>query len=111
APAHTLHRLPDSLSLEQGAMVEPLAVACHDVRIGEVAAGDYVVVQGGGPIGVLIALVARSKGARVAISEVNPFRLKLAGELGLNAVDARNIDLVEFVNSETGGAGAEAVFE
>ena len=111
APAHTLHRLPDSLSLEHGALVEPLAVACHDVRMGEVAAGDYVVVQGGGPIGVLIALVARSKGARVAISEVNPFRLKLAGELGLNAVNAREVGLVEYVNSETGGAGADVVFE
>ena len=89
APAHTLHRLPESLSLEHGALIEPLAVACHDVRMGEVAGGDYVVVQGGGPIGVLIALVARSKGARVAISEVNPFRLKLAAELGLNAVTLR----------------------
>jgi len=110
-PAHTLHRLPDSLSLEQGALVEPVAVACHDVRMGEVAAGEYVVVQGGGPIGVLIALVARSKGARVVISEVNPFRLKLAAELGLNAVNPRETDLVEFVNRETGGAGADAVFE
>ena len=110
-PAHTLHRLPDSLSLEQGALVEPVAVACHDVRMGEVKAGEYVVVQGGGPIGVLIALVAKSKGARVVISEVNPFRLKLAGELGLDAVNAREIDLVEFVNRETAGAGADVVFE
>src|SRR5205814_5615378 len=111
APAHTLHRLPDSLSLEHGALVEPLAVACHDVRMGEVKAGEYVVVQGGGPIGVLIALVAKSKGARVVISEVHPFRLKLAGELGLDVVNAREIDLVEFVNRATGGAGADVVFE
>ena len=39
-PAHTLHRLPDELSLEQAALIEPLAVACHDVRLGEVAAED-----------------------------------------------------------------------
>ena len=110
-PAHTLHRLPDALSLEQGALVEPVAVACHDVRMGEVKKGEFAVVQGGGPIGILIALVARSKGARVAISEVNPFRLKLAAELGLRAVNAREIDLVEFVAAETGGAGADVVFE
>jgi (R,R)-butanediol dehydrogenase/meso-butanediol dehydrogenase/diacetyl reductase len=110
-PAHTLHRLPASLSLEQGAMVEPLAVACHDVRLGEVKAGEYVVVQGGGPIGVLIALVAKSKGARVVISEVNPYRLKLAAELGLDTVNARETDMVEFVTQQTGGAGADVVFE
>jgi len=110
-PAHTLHHLPDSLSLEQGALVEPVAVACHDVRLGEVKSGEYVVVQGGGPIGVLIALVARHKGARVIISEVNPFRLKLAAELGLTAVNPREVDMVEMVNRETGDAGADVVFE
>lgn len=110
-PAHTLHRLPESLSLEQGALVEPIAVACHDVRLGEVKSGDYVVVQGGGPIGVLIALVAQNKGAKVVITEVNPFRLKLAAELGLTAVNGRETDLVEFVNAQTGGAGADVVFE
>jgi Threonine dehydrogenase and related Zn-dependent dehydrogenases len=81
-PAHTLHRLPDNLSLEQGALIEPIAVACHDVRLGEVKSGEFVVVLGGGPIGVLVACVARNEGARVVVSEVNPFRLKLAADLG-----------------------------
>jgi 2-desacetyl-2-hydroxyethyl bacteriochlorophyllide A dehydrogenase len=110
-PAHTLHRLPASLTLEQGALVEPIAVACHDVRMGEVTAGDLVVVQGGGPIGLLIALVARSAGARVLISEINPFRLRLASSLGLTAVDPIQTDMVEQVNEATGGAGADVVFE
>jgi (R,R)-butanediol dehydrogenase/meso-butanediol dehydrogenase/diacetyl reductase len=110
-PAHTLHRLPDNLSLEQGALVEPLAVACHDVRLGGVKAGEFVVVLGGGPIGVLVASVAKNEGARVVISEVNPFRLKLAADLGLVAVDPREVDLVKFVHAETGGAGADVVFE
>jgi (R,R)-butanediol dehydrogenase / meso-butanediol dehydrogenase / diacetyl reductase len=81
------------------------------VRMGEVKSGDYVVVQGGGPIGVLIALVAQSKGAKVVISEVNPYRLRLAADLGLTAVNARETDLVEFVNARTNGAGADVVFE
>jgi Threonine dehydrogenase and related Zn-dependent dehydrogenases len=110
-PAHTLHRLPDSLSLEQGALIEPLAVACHDVRMGELKAGEYAVVQGGGPIGLLIALVARSAGARVIVTEVNPFRIQLAQELGLDVVNPRETDLVELVNDQTGGAGADVVFE
>ena len=110
-PAHTLHRLPDRLSLAQGALIEPLAVACHDVRLGEVQAGEFVVVQGGGPIGVLVALVAKSAGARVVVTEVNPFRIKLAGELGLETADPRETDVAELVNDRTGGAGADVVFE
>lgn len=110
-PAHTLHRLPDGLSLEIGAMVEPVAVACHDVRVGAVQPGEFVVVQGGGPIGTLIALVARHEGARVILTEVNPFRLQLAGELGIEAVDPSATDIVALVERETGGAGADVVFE
>ncbi|MCX6635221.1 MAG: alcohol dehydrogenase catalytic domain-containing protein [Acidobacteria bacterium] len=110
-PAHTLHRLPDSLSLREAALIEPLAVACHDVRLGDVKAGEYVVVQGGGPIGALVAMVAAQAGARVLVSEINPFRLQLAARLGLRAVDPNQVDLVEMVTQETGGAGADVVFE
>ncbi len=110
-PAHTLHRLPENLSFELGALIEPLAVACHDVRLSELKAGEYAVVQGGGPIGMLIALVAKATGARVLISEVNPFRLALARELGLEAVSPLEVDLVETVTAATGGAGADVVFE
>ncbi|MGC4052098.1 MAG: alcohol dehydrogenase catalytic domain-containing protein [Paludibaculum sp.] len=110
-PAHTLHRLPENLSFEQGALIEPIAVACHDVRLGEVKAEEFVVVQGGGPIGMLIALVARAAGARVLISEINPFRLALARDLGLDAVNPMEVDLVAQVNGQTAGAGADVVFE
>jgi 2-desacetyl-2-hydroxyethyl bacteriochlorophyllide A dehydrogenase len=110
-PAHTLHRLPANLSLEQGALIEPIAVACHDVRLGEVKAGEFVVVLGGGPIGVLVACVAKNEGARVIVSEVNPFRLKLAASLGLETVNPKETDLIALVNSETRGAGADVVFE
>jgi (R,R)-butanediol dehydrogenase/meso-butanediol dehydrogenase/diacetyl reductase len=110
-PAHTLHRLPDNLSFERGALIEPIAVACHDVRLAEVKAAEFVVVLGGGPIGLLVACVAKNEGARVIVSEVNPFRLKLAGDIGLETVNPRETDLVALVNSETGGAGADVVFE
>ncbi len=110
-PAHTLHRLPDNLTFEQGAMIEPIAVACHAVRLGAVKAGEFAVVQGGGPIGLLVASVARNEGARVIVSEVNPFRLKLAVSIGLETVNPSETDLAALVNSETGGAGADVVFE
>jgi (R,R)-butanediol dehydrogenase / meso-butanediol dehydrogenase / diacetyl reductase len=106
-----LHRLPDPLPLQKGALVEPLAVACHDVRRGQVKQGDYVVVQGGGPIGTLIALVARTIGARVLISEINPYRLRVALDLGFDAVNPQAIDLPEYVTTATETAGADVVFE
>ncbi len=110
-PAHTLHRLPEGLSLRHAAMVEPIAVACHDVRMGEVKGTDYAVVIGGGPIGMLIALVARARGAQVLLVEVNPFRLRLARELGIDAVTPAEADIAALVTERTGGAGADVVFE
>ena len=110
-PAKTLHRLPESLSLKEGALIEPIAVACHDVRLGEVKAGEYAVILGGGPIGALIALVAQQKGARVLVSEMNPFRIKLLQGFGIEVVNPAEVDLVAHVETATGGAGADVVFE
>ena len=110
-PAHTLHCLPDSMPLDLAALIEPLAVACHDVRLSEAKEGEYLVVQGGGPIGTLIALVARASGAQVVISEVNPFRLDLARELGFQAINPKEIDLPKHVMEQTDTAGADIVFE
>ena len=110
-PAHTLHRLPEALPLREAAMIEPVAVACHDVRMGEVRPGEHAVILGGGPIGVLIALVAREQGGHVLLAEVNPFRLALARELGIDAVNPGDVDLPALVNDRTAGAGADVVFE
>ena len=110
-PAHTLHRLPEGLGLREGAMVEPVAVACHDVRMSELREGEFAAVIGGGPIGILVALVARARGARVLMAEVNAFRLKLARDLGIEAVNPLETDLPALVNQRTGGAGADVVFE
>jgi 2-desacetyl-2-hydroxyethyl bacteriochlorophyllide A dehydrogenase len=110
-PAHTLHRLPDSLALREGAMVEPVAVACHDVRMSDLKDGEFAAVIGGGPIGILVALVAQARGARVVMAEVNAFRLQLARDLGLDAINPLETDLPQLVNERTGGAGADVVFE
>ena len=61
-PARLLVRVPDELSLKHAALAEPTAVAVHDVRRGGVTTGDQVVVIGGGPIGILIGLVAAPRG-------------------------------------------------
>ena len=109
--ASTLFRLPGELSLEHGALIEPLAVACHDVRLGEVQPGENVVVIGGGPIGMLVAMVAKHAGGNVIVSEVNPFRVAKAKELGLEAVNPVEVDLDALIQDRTDGIGADVVFE
>ncbi len=110
-PAYTLHVLPEGLSLQLGALIEPLAVACHDVRLGELKAVENVVVLGGGPIGVLIALVAKHKKANVLLSEPNKQRTTLCQSFGLEVVDPLHTDLVKATEAFTGGAMADVVFE
>ena len=110
-PAYALHRIPAKLSMKHAALIEPLAVACHDARLADLRADDQVVVLGGGPIGMLVALVARHAGARVIVSEINPYRVELARNLGFEAVNPSETDLVELVMRRTKGRGADIVFE
>jgi 2-desacetyl-2-hydroxyethyl bacteriochlorophyllide A dehydrogenase len=109
-PVERLLRVPDSLSDDHAALIEPLAVATHDVRRADVQTQDAVLVFGGGPIGTLIALVARQRGARVAVAEVNPFRVEMLDKLGLQPVGPGQ-DVVRFAEEWTGGDGVDVAFE
>ncbi|MBE1588826.1 2-desacetyl-2-hydroxyethyl bacteriochlorophyllide A dehydrogenase [Nonomuraea angiospora] len=110
-PAATLVRLPDSLPLDRAALVEPTAVAVHDVGRARVRDGERVVVVGGGPIGILIALVARATGAEVRVVELSGHRRILAQKLGLTAWNPAAEDVPELVRQWTGDAGADVAFE
>ncbi len=109
--ARTLHKLPKSVSLKQGALIEPLAVACHDVARARLVAGEKAVIIGGGPIGQLVAQVAKSTGADVLISEVNESRLAFAKGNGILTVNPVEQNLSEYVSEWTEGKGADVVFE
>lgn len=109
--ARTLVRLPTSLPIDIGALVEPTAVAVHDVRRATLQEGERALVVGGGPVGLLVALVARSVGADVAILEINPFRYGVAAELGFRVLDPTMEDVAAFVAAWTGDAGVDAAFE
>jgi len=110
-PAFTLHKLKEETDLKLAALIEPLSVACHDVRRGRLQKGETAVVLGGGPIGLLVAMVAKSKGADVVISEVNEIRIKMAEEMGFEVVNPVKTDLVEYVEKKTNGGLADVVFE
>jgi 2-desacetyl-2-hydroxyethyl bacteriochlorophyllide A dehydrogenase len=108
--ADRIIKVPDSLSDDHAAVMEPLAIATHDVTRAKVQPGDAVLVFGGGPIGALIALVSRHRGARVIVSEVNPYRVELLKSLGIDVVGP-GVDVVKFANDWTGGEGVDVAFE
>jgi 2-desacetyl-2-hydroxyethyl bacteriochlorophyllide A dehydrogenase len=109
-PVARLLKVPPALSDDHAALIEPLAVATHDVRRAGVAAGDAVMVFGGGPIGTLIALVCRHRGARVAVVEINPFRCEMLRGLGFEVVGP-DLDPVRFAGAFSGGDGVDVAFE
>ena len=109
-PTTSLLHVPDSLSDDHAALIEPLAVATHDVSRAQVKPGDAVVVFGGGPIGCLIALVCRHRGARVKVVEVNRFRLDMLKGFGLETIGP-DVDVKRAVDEWTAGDGADVVFE
>lgn len=110
-PAYTLHALPEGLSLAHGAFIEPLSVACHDVKIGRVKQDENCLVIGGGPIGTLIAYVLKEKGAKVMISEVNESRLEMLQSLGFNTVNPIKENITDRISEWTNEAMMDCVFE
>ncbi|NOZ49697.1 MAG: alcohol dehydrogenase catalytic domain-containing protein [Chloroflexi bacterium] len=108
-----LHRLPDSISYIEGALLEPLAVCVHAVRRAESALGDRAVIFGDGAIGLLTLQVARLAGmTTVYLVGKKEARLDMARSLGAAAVvDGLKEDPVAFIQAETGGMGVERAFE
>lgn len=106
-------RLPDGVSYEQGALIEPTAVAAYGVERGNVAAGDRVLVTGAGPIGALAALCARAAGAaEVFISEPNAARRARAEALDVATVlDPTATDVPAALRDATGGLGIDVAIE
>ncbi|MGP3989789.1 zinc-dependent alcohol dehydrogenase [Streptomyces sp. 3N207] len=110
-PEKVLVRLPESLRLDHAALLEPVAVAVHDVRRAALRRGEKAVVIGGGPIGLLIAVVARHRGVQVVIAELDAARRATAAGLGFEVLDPAAVDQAAWVEEWTAGAGADAVFE
>ncbi len=111
---YQLNPLPDSLSFEEGAIAEPAATAVRAVALGQVKPGDVAFVVGGGPIGQLVAMVARAAGAReVYLSEPSPLRRELAGRNAepTRLIDPRQEHAVSVVREATDGVGADVSFE
>lgn len=111
--ADFLHKLPDELSYEEGALLEPLSVGVHAMRRGRISQGDTVLISGLGPIGILAGVAAKMFGATTVIgTDVVPFRLDVAKQLGFDgAIHAQSEDVSEAIARLTGGQGITALIE
>lgn len=95
----------------RAAWAEPLAVAVHSVGRAEMTGDETILIFGAGPIGILVALVARHSGAgRIVIVEPNPNRRRVAVDLGFDMVPVDS-DPVTWFRSSNGGEGADVVFD
>ena len=113
APNYALHRLPDGVPDEVGALIEPLSVAVHAVRRGRVAPGDVVAIVGAGMIGMGVLAAARAAGAgQVYVVEQLGSRRERAASRGATAViDPEAHDPVEQLADLTAGHGADVAFD
>ena len=112
-PAAFTYKLPDNVSFAEGALVEPFAIGMQAAAKAKIAPGDVAVVIGSGTIGIMVALAALAGGcSRVFISDFSKPKLDIAGRYeGIVAVDLAKESLAAAVARETGGWGADVVFE
>lgn len=107
-------KLPDNVSFAEAAMVEPLAVGVHAATKARVKPGDIAVVMGAGPIGLVTALSALAAGcARVYVTDLSDPKLQIAAGLSpaITPINVKSQNLPETVLQDTGGWGADIVFE
>lgn len=115
-PSQMLHKLPDNVSFQEGALVEPLAVALHGVRQSRFKPGDVTAVIGAGPIGLGTIQFLKLGGAgKIIVLEISPERAEAAKTMGADVVlnpsaEGEGLAMVEF-GDLTNGAGADIVYE
>jgi L-iditol 2-dehydrogenase len=103
-------RILDGISFEQACFVEPVNTCIKGIETLRLQAGETVLVIGQGPIGLILATLAKRAGARVITSDLYSARLTMANSFGLNlTIDASKVDAVQAVRAMTEGRGADAV--
>src|SRR5580700_2331896 len=103
-------RIPNGVSFEQACFVEPVNTCIKGIETLRLQAEETVLVMGQGPIGLILATLAKRAGARVITSDLHPARLTIASSFGLNlTIDASKTDAVQAVRGMTEGRGADAV--
>ncbi len=111
-PTDMLHKLPDNVSLELGALVEPMSVAYHAATLGDPDPDRTAMVFGAGPIGIGLWFALRGKGIEdVFVVEPSATRRSAIEALGARTLDPTALDVPAFIADHTDGRGAGAVYD
>ena len=108
-----LYHIPENVSFEEAALLEPLSCVVRGCRLANIEIGDAVAIIGAGPIGLMHLMLAKLSGARKLIMiDISEDRLKFAKEFGADiTINPRNENIIERVKEETEGLGADVVIE
>lgn len=112
-PEDMCFKLPEGMSTEEGALIEPLSVGFYAANQGEVQVGDTVVILGSGCIGLVTLLACKAHGAgEIIVADLVDARLEKAKELGAtHVINSGKTDVLKEIERLTGGRGADVVFE
>ena len=112
-PEEFVHKIPDEMSYEQAALVEPMAVALHSIRVGNFRTGDTALVLGSGPIGLATIECLKAAGAKlVIVLQRKSIRQEYAKRAGADVVlDPNEVNIAEEVKKLTNGLGVDVAFE
>lgn len=112
-PQHILYRIPDSLSYDDAALTEPLAVALHGISLTPIEIGDTVAVIGAGTIGLMLVGSLTQKGcSNIIVSDVSEERLEIAQKFGAtHTVNPSQNSLSHICTTLTEGRGADSILE
>lgn len=109
-----IHKLPDSVELDEASLCEPAAVAFHSVfDYTNIRPHNTAIIMGPGSIGQLVAQMVRAAGARAILCGTtnDAFRLKIAQEIGFEVFNSQGNDLIEYINTITDGKGIDYAFD
>ncbi len=111
-PQNQVYRLPDSIPLEMGALVEPMSVAYHAAVLGEVNDQSRALIYGAGPIGIGLWFALRGMGlTEIDVVEPSPTRRTSIEALGARTLDPTAVDVPELIADRTDGDGVDAAFD
>lgn len=112
-PSRILYKIPDGVTFNQAAMVEPLSIAVHAVRISPVKMGDKAAVLGAGTIGLLLIQCLKAAGcSEIIVVDLDDAKLETARKLGAtHTIGKEETDTVSKIQELTGGLGADIAFE
>ncbi|MDI9896449.1 2,3-butanediol dehydrogenase [Rhodococcus sp. IEGM 1381] len=111
-PRNQVHKLPDSIPVEMGALVEPMSVAYHAAVLGEVGDQSRALVYGAGPIGIGIWFALRGMGlTEIDVVEPSETRRKSIEALGARTLDPMSVDVPALIADRTDGDGVDAAFD